>query len=99
MDMPVIVAYLHKQLDRLLPTSTSHYCPVTQVLDEHKQGSALLAACRQNTEELDRTITASAFQNLKAARERAVLQFKADGMRSSTTDEPKRREGKAARLD
>ena len=101
MDMPVIMLYLHKQLERLLPTGASHYCPVPQVLDEHKQGSALLAACGQNTEELDRAIATiiTAYQNLKTARERAVVRFKLEGMSSSTTDEPKRKEPKAARLE
>ena len=31
--------------------------------------------------------------------ERAVVRFKLEGMSSSTTDEPKRKEAKAARLE
>ena len=101
MDMPAIVAYMHKQMDRVFPVNPS-FCPVTHVLDNHKEGSALLAACGQNTEELDDAIAATEkeFENLKTARERAVARFKVLTRHLlSTTDEPKRKEAKAARLE
>ncbi len=74
MNLPMIVAYLHMKLDRLLPAKPL-FCPVTHALDKHKQGSALLVACGQNTEELDRAIAATEkeFANLKTARESACV--------------------------
>jgi hypothetical protein len=75
-----------------------HYT-VLSYLEDLKKTSGLLGACRHDIRELDSAIAAAdqAFQNLKAVRERAVLQFKAEGI-SSTTDELKHKEAKAARL-
>ena len=99
--MPAIVAYMHKQLEKVLPAN-SCFCPVTHVLDNHKEGSALLAACGQNTEELDHAIAATEkeFENLRTARERAVARFKVLNRHFlPTTDELKRKEAKTARLE
>ena len=101
MDKQTIVKYMHTQLKTLLPINP-FCCHVTRVLVEHKQGSALLAACGQNTEELDQAIAATEkeFKNLKTARERAVARFKVLNRHFlPTTDEPKRKEAKAARLE
>jgi hypothetical protein len=68
-------------------------------MDQHKETSALLTACGHTTEELDSAIVTAdkAIENLKAARERAVAWFKAEGVCFSV-DESKRRKIEAARL-
>ena len=97
MDVSKIVEYMHKQIDKVFPVHSS-FCPVRHALDNHKEGSALLAACGQNTEELDRAIAATEkeFKNLKTVRERALVRFKVLNRHFlPTTDEIKCKEAKA----
>ncbi len=68
-------------------------------MDQYKETRALLAACGHITEEFDSAIVAAdkAIENLKAARERAVALFNAEGV-CFHVDESKCREIEAARL-
>jgi hypothetical protein len=100
MDLKTIKTFVAMQLDGW-SKPTSMFCPVANRLDEYKNTSALLGAWGHDNTELESAITTtvSAFEHLKAARNRAVNRFMAEGVSSSTTDEPKRKEAKAARLE
>jgi hypothetical protein len=92
MDLQTVFTSLNKQLDKMCPC-TNLYCPITHVMDEQKQTSALLEVCWHSTEELDSVITAAdkVLEALTAALVRAVALFKAGSM-CFTTDKGKLKE-------
>ncbi len=72
---------------------------MTVTMNEYKKTSARLGACGHGNRELEGAIACAdkALEAPKAARERAVAQFRAEGV-SFSVDEGKRKEVEAARL-
>ena len=98
MELRTVTTFLGGQLDQWCRRS-EFWCPVSNALGEYRQTSQLLGACGHDNRELDAAIAGAdtAFGVLVAARERAVRQFKEDGVCFSV-DERRRKEWEEARL-
>jgi hypothetical protein len=98
MEMPSVVGYLNMQLD-LWCFDMTFYCRVGSRMEEYRKTNQLIKACGHDTRELEGAIAHAdkAFELLKAAREKAVAQFKVDGV-CFTVDKAKSKELEAARL-
>jgi hypothetical protein len=98
MDTNYLATFLAKRLDEMLPHG-GYYCALTGSMAPYRETSSLVYACGHDTAELDRCISAveKAIADLKAAREKAVVKFKADGV-CFIVDETRRREIEQARL-